>query len=309
MPTKVKKDVSTTLPSIRDLVDAGAHFGHRRSRSHPNARQFVYTIRDRVLVINLEDTLARLKDAVQAAGHWAAEGKTFLFVGTKPQAAEVVKAAAIKAGMPYITQRWLGGTLTNYTTIRRNLDKLARLEEVEASPQFEAFTKKERVGLGRTKEKLQKMFGGIAGLTRLPDALIVVDLDQEKIAVGEANKLGLPIIALVDTNVDPNLVQYPIPGNDDSRKTIEIVLGQLADAIAQGVAMMPQPVASSQKSEVSEESVALSSTVEPTTTAEQMAKDLGEPVESSQKSEASATETSAETPTKTKKPVTKKTTK
>lgn len=275
MPTTKKKEITTTMPTIRDLVDAGAHFGHRRSRSHPNARQFVYTIRDRVLVINLEDTLSRLKDAAAAAGHWAAEGKVFLFVGTKPQAAEAVKAAAIKAGMPYITQRWLGGTLTNYATIRRNLDKLARLEEVAASQEFEVFTKKERVGLTRTKDKLTKMFGGIAGIAKIPDVLVVVDLDQEKIAVGEANKLGVPIIGLVDTNVDPNLVTYPIPGNDDSRRTIELVLDQLAEAIAQGVAMIPAPVAAPVVTEKTEEAAPKIENYEAATTADQMASDLG----------------------------------
>lgn len=275
MPIAKQKDVTTTLPSLRDLVDAGAHFGHRRSRSHPNARKFVYTIRDRVLVINLEDTVARLKDAVAAAGHWAMEGKVFLFVGTKPQAAEAVKNAAIKAGMPYITQRWLGGTLTNYATIRRNLDKLARLDEVAASQEFEAFTKKERVGLTRTKDKLQKMFGGIAGISKIPDVLVVIDIDQEKIAVGEANKIGLPIIALCDTNVNPDLVTYPIPGNDDSRRTIELVLNQLAEAIAQGVAMIPEPIKAEPVAEVAAEPATKLENYEKATTADQMANDLG----------------------------------
>lgn len=300
MPTAKKTDVTISLPTIRELVDAGAHFGHRRSRSHPNARQFVYTIRDRVLVINLEDTLSRLKEATQAAGHWAAEGKTFLFVGTKPQAAEAIKTAATKAGMPYINQRWLGGTLTNYATIRRNLDKLARLDEVAASAQFEAFTKKERVGLQRTRDKLQKMFGGIANLSKLPDVLVVVDLDQEKIAVGEANKIGLPIIALVDTNVDPNLAEYPIPGNDDSRKTIELVLNQLADAISQGVAMIPAPVAQpAATKEVAAPALKIAGYDE-ATTAEKMASDLGTVVAEAEPEVETAMPLPAKKPTKTK---------
>ncbi len=296
MSTVTKKTpVATTMPTLRELVDAGAHFGHRRSRSHPNARQFVYAIRDRVLVINLEDTVAKLKEAAAAAEAWAAEGKVFLFVGTKPQAAEVVRATAIKAGMPYITQRWLGGTLTNYPTIRRNLDKLARLDEVAASPQFEAFTKQQRVGLSRTRDKLQKMFGGIAGITKIPDVLVIVDLDQEKIAVREANTLGLPIIGLVDTNVDPNLVTYPIPANDDSRRTIELVLHHLTEAIIAGVARIPAPVAAeSVATNDSKEPVVKSENYADATTAEQMARDLGGSVDSSQEIVVSSADRAAQ---------------
>lgn len=305
MSTKVKKEVTATFPTLRELVDAGAHFGHRRSRSHPSARQFVYTIRDKVLVINLEDTVARLREAAAAAGHWAAEGKTFLFVGTKPQAAEAVKAAAERCGMPYITQRWLGGTLTNYATIRRNLDKLARLDEVAASPEFEAFTKKERVGLTRTRDKLAKMFGGIASLSKIPDILVVIDLDQEKIAVGEANKLSLPIIGLVDTNVDPGLVTYPIPANDDSRRTIELILNQLSEAITQGVALIPTSIASPAAAEPTPKPVEKSDQSEPATKADQMARDL-EVRDTSHESRVQESVSTSDTPAKPIKTTAKK---
>lgn len=239
MPTKVAKAHSYTIPTLRELVDAGAHFGHRRSRSHPKARQFVYTIHDRVLVLNLEHTQSKLIEALKAVEALAAEGKRFLFVGTKAQAAEAVKNAATAAGMPYVNQRWMGGTMTNFETIRRNLDKLARLEQLEASEEFTEFTKKERVDILRQKEKLTKNFGGIATMNRLPDALIVVDLDQENIAVAEATRLGIPVIGIVDTNVDPAKATYPIPANDDSRRTIEMIVNLLAEAIVEGVKQVP----------------------------------------------------------------------
>src|SRR5690606_11387883 len=153
MPTK-----KTSLPTVRDLVDAGAHFGHRRSRSHPKSRQFVYTIRDRVLVLDLEKTREKLEVTVSDVEQLAAQGKTFLFVGTKPQAREAIKAAAERVGMPYVTHRWLGGTLTNYETIRANLEKLARLDEIVATEAFEQFTKKERGRIDKERAKLSKIF-------------------------------------------------------------------------------------------------------------------------------------------------------
>lgn len=242
MPTKATNAAtSIALPSLRDLVDAGAHFGHRRSRSHPGSRQYVYTIRDRVLVVNLEDTRRLLGEAAQAARSLAAEGKTFLFVGTKPQAAETVAAMAAKAGMPSVTSRWLGGTLTNFPTIRKNIQKLLRLEELLESEEAAQFTKKERVVLTRQREKLRRTIGGIQTLDRTPDVLVIIDLDEEAIAAQEARVAGIPVIALVDTNADPDSVQFPIPGNDDSRRTIEIVLGVLVDAIVEGAKSAPAP--------------------------------------------------------------------
>ncbi|MBI2589933.1 30S ribosomal protein S2 [Candidatus Berkelbacteria bacterium] len=226
--------MTTPLPSLRDLVDAGAHFGHRRSRSHPKAHPYVYAIRDRVLVVNLEKTLEKLEAARKAIEQFASAQKSLLFVGTKPQAKVAIKLAAEFLDQPYITHRWLGGMLTNFDTIRLNLGKLTRLEEVAASPEFAEFTKKERGLIGKRIERLNKIFGGLKKLDKLPDVLVVIDINEEDIAVREARAKGIPVIALVDTNANPELVTYPIPGNDDSRKTIEIILGQLTEAYRRG---------------------------------------------------------------------------
>ncbi len=236
-----KKVTTDTLPTLRDLVDAGAQFGHRRSRSYPKARQFTYTVRDRVFVINLEKTVERLKVAKEAAESWASQGKTILFVGTKPQAAEALKVAADQAGMPYINYRWLGGTMTNFATIKRNLDTLAALEQVADTERFTEFTKQERGRITKRVTKLNKLLGGIKDLQRVPDALIIVDIAEEEVATAEAQKLGLPVIGLVDTNANPDLVSHPIPVNDDSRRAIELILGQLVEAIVAGTAKVPAP--------------------------------------------------------------------
>lgn len=236
-----KSKTTYTLPTLRDLVDAGAQFGHRRSRSYPKARQFTFTVRDRVFVINLEKTLEYLAVAKTAVQQWASEGKTILFVGTKPQAAESVLAAATAAGQPYIHHRWLGGILTNFATIKRNLDTLAALEQVASTERFTEFTKQERGRISKRITKLNKILGGIKDLERVPDALIIVDITEEEVATAEARKLGLPVVGLVDTNANPDLVSHPIPVNDDSRKAIELILGQLVEAIVAGKAQIPAP--------------------------------------------------------------------
>ncbi len=236
-PEKTSK--TQHLPSIRDLVDAGAHFGHRRSRTNPKAKQFTYLMRDRVYVIDLGKTQEYLAAAAQAAEGLAKDGKTFVFVGTKPQAAEAVKAAAEAAGMPYVNHRWLGGTLTNFETIRSNLELMSRLESLVETDSFEQFTKKERGRITKQLAKLRKTFTGIKDLTRVPDAMVVVDVTEEDIAVMEANRLGLTLFGVVDTNANPEVVTHPIPANDDSRKTIELILGVLAEAITRGKAQAP----------------------------------------------------------------------
>lgn len=241
MPKSTKPVLN--LPSLRDLVDAGAHFGHRRSRSYPAARQFTYAVRDRLFVINLEVTREKLAEAMAAVEAMAAEGKTLMFVGTKPQAAEAVKAAATAAGMPYVNHRWLGGTLTNFTTIRANLDKLNHLAALVGTQEFEQFSKRDRGQITKQLAKLERMFSGMKDLAGKPDALIVVDIAEEDVATAEANSAGIPIIGIVDTDANPSLVTHPIPANDDSRKTIELILTLLAEAIVRGRAAMPAPVA------------------------------------------------------------------
>ncbi len=227
------------LPTLRDLVDAGAQFGHQRSRTYPTARAFTYALRERVYVIDLEQTLAGLAQAAKALEAMAAQGKHVLFVGTKQQAAGPVRAAAEASGMSFINHRWLGGTLTNFDTLRKNIEKLDRLEQVSASSQFEEFTKNERGRIKKQIAKLDKSFKGLRNLKKLPDALVVIDVNHEKIAVAEAKGLGIPVIALVDTDADPALVTHVVPGNDDSRKTIELVLNVLIEAIGAGKQQVP----------------------------------------------------------------------
>ncbi len=227
------------LPTLRDLVDAGAQFGHQRSRTYPTARDYTYALRERVYVIDLAQTLTGLERAAKALEAMASEGKYIVFVGTKQQAVDAVRAAAEATGMAFINHRWLGGTLTNFDTLRKNIEKLDRLEQVSASSQFEEFTKNERGRIKKQIAKLDKSFKGLRNLKKLPDALVVIDVNHEKIAIAEAKVLGIPVIALLDTDANPALVTHVIPGNDDSRKTIELVLTVLIEAIQTGKKQTP----------------------------------------------------------------------
>lgn len=237
MPKQTTK--TQQIPSLRDLVDAGAQFGHRRSRTYPTSRQYAYGLRDRVYVIDLEKTRDRLEVAAKAVTELAQQGKTFLFVGTKPQAAATVKQIAEQLGQPYIVHRWLGGMLTNFETLHKSLQKIERYTTLMTTDQFEEFTKQEQSRIRKELARLERNFGGLRKLNRLPDALVIVDIHEENIAVAEARALSLPIIAIVDTNSNPDLVTYPIPANDDSRKTIELILKVVAEAIELGRASAP----------------------------------------------------------------------
>lgn len=219
---------------IEQLLEAGAHFGHLRRRWNPKMRPFIYGERDGIHIIDLRKTVVLLDLARQAALDFASEGKIILFVGTKPQAKEAIKAAAQRCGMPYVVERWLGGMLTNFSTIRRSIKRLATIDKMEADGTFEKLTKKERLLLSRERDRLRLVFGGIEDMTRLPGALFVVDIKKEDIAVKEAHILGIPVIGIVDTNSDPEQVDYPIPANDDSIKTIELIANTLSEAILEG---------------------------------------------------------------------------
>ncbi len=218
-------------PSLRDLMAAGAHFGHKRERSHPKAKSYIYTLREGIYIIDLEKTREALEKALKVLGEWAADGKTILFVGTKPQAADLVKAAAEKAGMPYITHRWPGGLLTNFETVVQNLKNLDTLESNLNSDQYVNWTKKERRVLSEKIRKNNETLGGIRTLRQLPDALFVVDVVAEATAVEEAHRLGLPIVGVCDTNANPDRIDYPIPANDDARKSVELVTDLVAETI------------------------------------------------------------------------------
>ena len=219
------------MPTLTQLLEAGAHFGHKKERSHPRAKDYIYTIRDSVYVIDLEQTVIKLKQAIEYLKSQIDVGKTVLFIGTKRQAKELVKKTAENLGMPYIVERWLGGTLTNFETIGKSLKQLTEQEELIKSEAFAKYTKKERMRIEKRANKLNLLFEGIKDLKFVPDILFVVDTVNENVAVREAVKINIPIVGICDTNANPSLINYPIPANDDSEKTIKLIL----EAVESGV--------------------------------------------------------------------------
>ena len=220
-----------TSVSMRDMIDAGAHFGHQTRFWCPKMAPYIYGAREKVHIINLEKTLPLLDEAMNFLGSIAGRGGTILFVGTKRQARESVEEKAKSCGMPYVSHRWLGGMLTNYRTVRHSVDRLISLEELFAGDKIGRLSKKERQRLVREHAKLARSVGGIKEMSDRPDALFVIDVGYEKIAVTEAGKLGIPVVAVVDTNNRPDGVDYVIPGNDDSIRAIDLYLSAAADAI------------------------------------------------------------------------------
>lgn len=237
--------MSVKLPTIKQMLDQGAHFGHLRARSHPRAHQYTFEVRDRIMVIDLDKTLQQLEMAAKWCKDAAEEGKTILFVGTKKQVQDLVQVAAQKAQMPYVSNRWLAGTLTNFDEITRNIRKLERLEKDLVSDTGSA-TKREKVKMQAAIEKMHKVLDGIVGMTKLPDVLFVVDAAHEKIAIEEADRLGIPVVAITDTNVNPDIVTMPIPANDDSRLAVQGILNVITNAISEGRAKI-KPVSNEQK--------------------------------------------------------------
>lgn len=219
---------------IEDLLNAGAHFGHLSRRWNPRMRKYIFMKRNGIHIIDLKKTHALLEDAKNAAERIAAEGKRILYVGTKKQAREAVRDEALRAGTNYVVERWLGGMLTNFSTIRKSLKRLDQIEKMEADGTADNLTKKERLMLSREKDRLLRVLGGIVDMNRLPGALFIVDIRKERLAVKEAKTLGIPIFAIVDTNVDPTLIDYPIPANDDSLKTIALISKEITDAVIMG---------------------------------------------------------------------------
>ena len=220
--------------SLSDLLESGVHFGHQTRRWNPKMDEYIFTSRNGVHIIDLVQTATLLEEAYQYVLKSAEGGKSFLFVGTKRQAAGIVAQEASRCGSYYVNQRWLGGMLTNWATIKTRVDRLKDLERMEQSGALAARPKKEGSMLRRELEKLQKYLGGIKTMRRIPDAVIIVDVRREYNAVQECQKLGLPIISLLDTNCDPDVVDVPIPGNDDAIRAIKLVIGRLADAIYEG---------------------------------------------------------------------------
>jgi small subunit ribosomal protein S2 len=218
----------------RQLLEAGVHFGHQTRRWNPKMRRYIYGERSGIYIVDLDKSLSGLDAACDFARELARAGRTVLFVGTKKQAQDVVAEHASRVGMPFVNTRWLGGMLTNFQTIHRRLRRLAELREMERSGAFEFLPKKEVLKLRHEKEKLERNMGGIQDMEGLPGAIYVIDTKKEQIAVTEANKLGIPVIAIVDTNCDPDEVDYVIPGNDDAIRSISLVTSLLADAIREG---------------------------------------------------------------------------
>jgi small subunit ribosomal protein S2 len=220
-----------SMPSLRQLFESGAHIGHKKSYSPPGTRRFVYTVKDGLLVINMEKTLEYLEAAIKFLRDVHGQGGTVLFVGTKPQAREALKATALALSQPYVTSRWLGGTLTNFDTVKKSLFQLEELEKKMNDPAFAALSKRERSHIKEKHTKLTEVFEGIAKLTKIPAAMVVVDANYEDIAIQEARRLGVPVVAVMDTNANPDLVDYPIPVNDESKRTIELVMTAIKEGV------------------------------------------------------------------------------
>ncbi len=220
--------------SMKQLLEAGVHFGHQTRRWNPKMAQYIFTERNGIYIIDLQKTVKKLEEAYMFVRDVAANGDTVLFVGTKKQASDSVKEEAERAGVHYVNARWLGGMMTNFRTIRRRIDRLEQLRAMEADGTFDRLPKKEVIKLVLEIDKLEKFLGGIKTMNKLPGALFIVDPRKEKIAVAEAKKLGIPVVAIVDTNCDPDEVDYVIPGNDDAIRAVKLIAQTMADAIIEG---------------------------------------------------------------------------
>lgn len=220
--------------SVEELLKSGAHFGHLTRRWNPKMKEFIFMQRNGIHIIDLKKSQSYLQEALDEVAKLARAGKTILFVGTKKQAQEIIKTESIRCGMPFVTHRWLGGMLTNFSTVRKSISRMEEIERMKTDGTFEELTKKEGLMLEREREKLEQTLGGIANMTRIPGAIFVVDTIKEHIAINEAVKLNIPIIGMVDTNSDPDIPDHIIPANDDSARTIQLVAAQIADAIIEG---------------------------------------------------------------------------
>jgi small subunit ribosomal protein S2 len=237
---------------MKELLEAGVHFGHQTKRWNPKMKEYIFGERNGIYIIDLQKTLKLFKEASKFVTELCSTGKTILFVGTKRQAQEAVAEEATRAGMPYINQRWLGGLLTNWVTVQKSVKRLQELDEMATDGRYELLTKKEVIKLERERKHLQANLAGIKTMKRLPDALFIVDSNNETIAVKEARKLGIPVVAVVDTNCDPTVVDYVIPGNDDALRAIRLFTSKISDSVSEGVNLvgdkafqeeLPEPVA------------------------------------------------------------------
>jgi small subunit ribosomal protein S2 len=226
--------------TMKELLEAGVHFGHQTKRWNPKMKPYIFGARNGIYIIDLQKTVRLFKNAYNFVTDAARTGETFLFVGTKKQGQDAVAEEASRCGMFYVNQRWLGGMLTNFATVKQSIERLKKLDVMFADGTIEAYTKKERLQFDKEREKLEKILGGIKGMGKLPGVLFVVDPQNEEIAVGEAKKLGIPVVAIVDTNCDPDKIDYVIPGNDDAIRAIRLLSSKIADAIIEGRDMRDQ---------------------------------------------------------------------
>jgi small subunit ribosomal protein S2 len=257
-----------TQVSMRDLLQAGAHFGHQTRFWNPKMDAYIFGARNKIHIINLEHTVPAFNDALNTVKRLAENKNQVMFVGTKRAAGKIIEEHARRCGMPFVSHRWLGGMLTNYKTIRSSIKRLRELEEQERDGTFAKLTKKEALMRSRMKEKLERSIGGIKEMSGLPDVLFVVDVDHERIAVTEANKLGIPVIGIVDTNSDPDGVDYVIPGNDDAIRAIKLYVTAVADAVLAGKAAAGEVVSADEFVEVTETEAETAAAPEATETAE-----------------------------------------
>jgi small subunit ribosomal protein S2 len=220
--------------SMKQLLEAGVHFGHQTRRWNPKMQKYIFTERNGIYIIDLQKTVRKVEEAYNYVREMAGEGKTLLFVGTKKQAQESVRDEAARCGGYYVNQRWLGGTLTNFSTIQKRIERLRTLERMEEDGTFDVLPKKEVILLRKEKDRLEKFLGGIKDMKKLPGALFIIDPRKERIAVAEARKLGIPIVAIVDTNCDPDEIDYVIPGNDDAIRAVKLLCTKMADAVIEG---------------------------------------------------------------------------
>ncbi|BAD40476.1 30S ribosomal protein S2 [Symbiobacterium thermophilum] len=220
--------------SMKQLLEAGVHFGHQTRRWNPKMKEYIFTERNGIYIIDLQKTVRMVEIAYNAVRQMAADGGKILFIGTKKQAQDAVREEAERCGMFYVNQRWLGGMLTNFETIKKRIARLNELEEIEGTEYWSKLTKKEQAQLLHEKEKLEKNLGGIKGMKSLPDMAFVIDPRRERIAVSELRKLGIPIVAIVDTNCDPDEIDYVIPGNDDAIRAVKLLTSKIADAVIEG---------------------------------------------------------------------------
>ena len=234
---------------MRDMLEAGVHFGHQTRYWNPKMAPFIFGHRNKIHIINLEKTLSLYQDALKFARTLAANRQTILFVGTKRQAREIVREEALRCGMPFVDHRWLGGMLTNFKTVKQSIKRLKEMEQMAQDGSFENMVKKEALGLQRELAKLQRSLGGIKELNALPDALFIIDVGYQKGAVAEANKLGVPVIAVVDTNHSPEGIDYVVPGNDDSSRAIRLYARGVADAVLEGRSQSLEEVVAASRDE------------------------------------------------------------